>query len=32
LLFVQGNVPWMVRNLIRKAEPDEERRPPVVIG
>jgi hypothetical protein len=32
LLFGQGNVPWMVRELIRKAEPDPERRPPVVIG
>jgi hypothetical protein len=32
LLFGQGNVPWMVRELIRKAEPDEARRPPVVIG
>jgi hypothetical protein len=32
LLFGQGNVPWMVRDLIRKAEPYEERRPPVVIG
>jgi len=32
LLFGQGNVPWMVRELIRKAEPDEARGPPVVIG
>lgn len=32
LLFGQGNVPWMVRELIRKAEPDPERRPLVVIG
>jgi hypothetical protein len=32
LLFGQGNVPWMVRELIRKAEPDPARRPPVVIG
>src|SRR5205823_11929267 len=32
LLFGQGNVPWMVRELIRKAERDPERRPPVVIG
>ena len=32
LLFGQGNVPWMVRELIRKTEPDPERRPPVVIG
>ncbi len=32
LLFGQGNVPWMVRELIRKAEPDPERRPPIIIG
>jgi hypothetical protein len=32
LLFGQGNVPWMVRELIRKAEPDPQRRPPMVIG
>lgn len=32
LLFGQGNVPWMVRQLIRRAEPDPERRPPVFIG
>jgi hypothetical protein len=32
LLFGQGNVPWMVRELIRKAEPDETQRPAIVIG
>lgn len=32
LLFGEGNVPWMVRELIRIAEPDEERRPRVIIG
>jgi hypothetical protein len=32
VLFGQGNVPWMVRELIKKAEPDAERRPRVVIG
>jgi len=32
LLFGQGNVPWMVRELIRKAEADPSRRPPVIIG
>jgi hypothetical protein len=32
LLFGQGNIPWMVRDLIHKAEPRPERRPPVVIG
>jgi hypothetical protein len=32
LLFGQGNIPWMVRDLIRRAEPNPERRPPVIIG
>ncbi len=32
LFFGEGNVPWMVHALIRKAEPDEVRRPRVVIG
>jgi hypothetical protein len=32
VLFGLGNVPWMVRELIRKAEPRPERRPGVVIG
>jgi hypothetical protein len=32
LLFGQGNIPWMVRDLIQRAEPRPERRPPVVIG
>jgi hypothetical protein len=32
LLFGEGNIPWMVHALIRKAEPDETRRPRVVIG
>ncbi len=32
LLLGQGNVPWMVHALIRKAEPIPERRPRVVIG
>jgi hypothetical protein len=32
LLFGQGNVPWMVRELIRRAQPDPARRPPVIIG
>lgn len=31
-LFGEGNVPWRVRELICKAEPDPERRPDVVIG
>lgn len=32
VLFGEGNVPWMVRELIRKAEPDDARRPRIVIG
>jgi hypothetical protein len=32
LLFGEGNVPWLVRELIRRAEPDPERQPRVVIG
>jgi hypothetical protein len=32
LFMGQGNIPWMVHALIRKAEPNTERRPRVVIG
>jgi hypothetical protein len=32
LLFGEGNVPWLVRELIRKAEPSPERQPRVIIG
>ena len=32
ILFGQGNIPWMVRELIRKAQPDAERQPRIVIG
>jgi hypothetical protein len=32
LLFGEGNVPWMVRELILTAEPDPARQPRVVIG
>src|SRR5207249_4580887 len=32
LLFGEGNVPWMVRELIRRAEPDEVRRPLIIIA
>jgi hypothetical protein len=32
LLFGEGNVPWMVRELVRKAEPDPEKQPEVFIG
>lgn len=31
-LFGEGNVPWRVRELIRKAEPDHSRHPQVFIG
>jgi len=31
-LFGEGNVPWRVRELIRKAEPDPERQSNVIIG
>lgn len=32
LLFGEGNVPWMVRELILQAEPNPDRQPRVVIG
>ncbi len=32
LLMGRGNVPWMVHDLIRRAEPNRERQPRVVIG
>jgi hypothetical protein len=32
VLFGEGNVPWMVRELIRRAEPDPARQSRVVIG
>lgn len=32
LLFGEGNIPWMVQQLLVKAEPDEARRPRIVIG
>jgi hypothetical protein len=32
LFLGEGNVPWMVHALVRKAEPDPTRRPRVVIG
>lgn len=32
LLWGQGNVPWLVHALIRRAEPDRGRQPRVVIG
>ena len=32
VLFGEGNIPWLVRELIRLAEPDPAKRPRVVIG
>ncbi len=32
LLFGEGNVPWMVRELIRRAEPDPARRPLIILA
>jgi len=32
LLFGTGNIPWLVHDLLRRAEPDESRRPRVIIG
>jgi hypothetical protein len=32
LLFGEGNVPWMVRELIAKGEPDPAKRPKVMIA
>jgi hypothetical protein len=32
LLFGEGNIPWMVRSLLQRAEPDPEKRPRVIIG
>jgi hypothetical protein len=32
LLFGEGNVPWLVRELILKAESDPKRQPRVIIG
>jgi hypothetical protein len=32
VMFGEGNVPWLVRELIAKAEPDPANRPRVIIG
>ena len=32
LLFGQGNIPWMVRELVLRAEPDAARRPRIILG
>jgi hypothetical protein len=32
LLFGEGNVPWLVRDLIRRAEPDDAKRPIIIVA
>ncbi len=32
VLFGEGNVPWMVRELVRNAEPNPERQPRIIVG
>ena len=32
VLFGEGNVPWMVRELVRKAENDPAKQPRVIVG
>lgn len=32
LLWGEGNVPWMVQHLVRRAEADAARRPRIVVG
>ncbi|HEV7225547.1 MAG TPA: hypothetical protein VGN42_22770 [Pirellulales bacterium] len=32
LLFGKGNIPWMVKALVRKAECNSQRRPRIVVG
>jgi hypothetical protein len=32
LLFGEGNVPWVVRELLRRAEPDADKRPLIIIA
>lgn len=32
LLFGEGNVPWMVRSLLKKAEPNPAKRPLIIIA
>lgn len=32
LLFGEGNIPWMVRELVRRAEKDEARRPLISVA
>lgn len=32
LLFGEGNIPWLVRELLERAEPNPDRRPTVILG
>ena len=32
LLFGEGNVPWMVKELVSKAQPNPEKQPRIIIG
>jgi hypothetical protein len=32
VLFGEGNVPWMVRELVRKAQPESKFQPRIIIG
>lgn len=32
LLFGEGNVPWMVRDLVKRAEPDPAKHPRIIIA
>lgn len=32
LLWGEGNVPWMVQEMVRRAQPDEQWRPRIIIG
>jgi hypothetical protein len=32
LLWGEGNVPWMVQELVRRAQPNPDRRPRIVVG
>jgi len=31
-LFGEGNVPWMVKELVSKAQPNPEKQPRIIIG
>jgi hypothetical protein len=30
--FGEGNIPWKVRDLIERGEPDPSKRPRVIVG